>query len=192
MPGRVTPPTIRSRGQGAAEPPAAFRINKAAPCQTNNIASVTTISGTRVTTISVPLSAPIAAPRSRTERTTGADWPTVALSISWAALALHTAIIEVRDRSMPPAITATGMPKVASAKGESARPSESGPDTPKSGWISFVANSSRASRAPRPRVQPLSNRNRVMLGPFRSGHRPPLAAWVHRHRRPRPCPPRGH
>ena len=190
MPGRVTPPTIRFRSQGGAAPPGAFRINSAVPCQTNSIASVTTISGTRVTTIRVPLMAPIAAPRSKTHSTTRADWPSLAPSISRAAVTLHTAIIEARDRSMPPAITTTAMPRVAKAKGKAARPSESRPDMPKSGWISLVATSSSASRAARPRVQPLLDRKRLMRGLSRSGHKPPAAGWVHRRQQPRSHPPR--
>ena len=47
---------------GAAPPPGVLRTSSAAPAQTNDIASVTTMSGTRVTTIRPPLIAPSTSP----------------------------------------------------------------------------------------------------------------------------------
>jgi hypothetical protein len=46
--------------EGLAVPPGVFRINSATPSQTKSIASVTTMSGTRVMTISTPFRTPSA------------------------------------------------------------------------------------------------------------------------------------
>ena len=48
----------RSLSHSEAPPPGAFSTSSAQPAQTNDIASVTTMSGTRVITTSVPLIAP--------------------------------------------------------------------------------------------------------------------------------------
>ena len=64
--------------QSAEPPPGDFRTTSAAPAQTNDMASVTTMSGTRVMTTSVPLMMPRMRPRTSTPRTTGianaSDW----------------------------------------------------------------------------------------------------------------------
>ena len=129
-PGSVTPPTIKARNHGAAAPPGAFRINRATPCQTNSMASVTTMSGTRVTTISAPLIAPMATPTPRTASTIRPDCPPLAPSISTAPVTLATDIMAAMDRSIPPAITTIAMPRVASANGKADRARLSKPVSP--------------------------------------------------------------
>src|SRR5665811_2017301 len=63
-------PMTRFIIHGDAAPPGAARTSRAKPAQTNDIASVTTISGTRVTTTSEPLIAPSTRPRISTPMTT--------------------------------------------------------------------------------------------------------------------------
>jgi hypothetical protein len=111
----TTEPTIASRRNGAAAPPGEFRINSATPSHTKSIASVTTISGTRVMTISTPLRNPITMPTASVIRMAGTP-PIV--SIRTAAVTEQTAIMEATDRSMPPTITTTTMAAVAKAKGQ--------------------------------------------------------------------------
>ena len=55
MPGIGTVPTISDFSHSATPPPGASSTSSAAPCRTKSVASVTTMSGTRVTTISMPL-----------------------------------------------------------------------------------------------------------------------------------------
>ena len=102
----------------------------ALPAHTNDIASVTTMSGTRVTTTSTPLTAPSPSPSSSVPMTT-----TIANSSLWpfirvADTTLVSAIIEPMDRSMPPARTTTAWATAASASGSTEMPSPCTPATP--------------------------------------------------------------
>ena len=106
MPGIGTVPTISDFSHSAAAPPGDVSTSSAAPCSTNSIASVTTMSGTRVTTIRMPLTAPSAKPMQQHERhDEQRDIPRWRPSIIAAAVTLVSAIIEATDRSMPPAMT---------------------------------------------------------------------------------------
>ena len=73
------------------------------------------MSGTRVTTIRMPLSAPSARPISSTRGTMTSAASSLAPSIARAAVTLVSAIIEAIERSMPPAITTTACAAVAKA-----------------------------------------------------------------------------
>ena len=92
----------------------------AQPAHTNDIASVTTMSATRVKTTTLPLIAPRTMPRIRT--------PTTTRDADLLALALHQrrgddvrdAIIAPIDRSMPPEITTIAWATAASASGRTA------------------------------------------------------------------------
>ncbi len=59
-------PFTRSLSQTAAAPPGVLRTRSAQPAHTNDIARVTTMSGTRVTTTRPPFTAPMRTPSSRT------------------------------------------------------------------------------------------------------------------------------
>src|SRR5437588_6548815 len=63
-------PITRSSSHGDAAPPGADRTSSAQPAQTKDIASVTTISGTRVMTTSEPLTVPRRTPSRSTATTT--------------------------------------------------------------------------------------------------------------------------
>ncbi len=102
-----TVPTIRFFSHSATPPPGAPSTRSAAPCSTNSVASVTTMSGTRVTTIRMPLSAPSANPIASTKGTTKSAYSSLAPAIMEAAVTLVSAIIAATDRSMPPAMTTT-------------------------------------------------------------------------------------
>ena len=99
------------------------------------MASVTTMSGTRVMTTSVPLMMPRMMPRTSTPRTTGianaSDWS----FIRSAAVTLVRAIIEPIDRSMPPEMTTMACATAANASGmaPTARPWSCAP--PYLGWM---------------------------------------------------------
>ncbi len=70
--GTTKPPTgpmMRSRSQVDAEPPGASRMSSATPSQMKKKASVTTMSGTRVSTTDSPLTVPSPSPRSRVAAT---------------------------------------------------------------------------------------------------------------------------
>ena len=104
-PGIGTVPTISALSHSAAPPPGEARISSASPCSTNSIASVTTMSGTRVMTMRKPLNAPRQKPSPSTSGMTTNANSSLAPLISTAAVTLVTAIIEAIERSMPPAIT---------------------------------------------------------------------------------------
>src|SRR3954447_23162175 len=72
------PPT-RPRSHAAAPPPGADRTSRAQPAHTNDIARVTTMSGTRVRTTRAPFTAPTASPRMSTPTTTATLTPSVCL-----------------------------------------------------------------------------------------------------------------
>ena len=105
-------------------PPGPLSTSSAQPAHTNDMASVTTMSGTRVATTSAPLTAPSRRPRSSTPMTTTTPnsslWPFIRV----AATTLVSAIIEPIERSIPPAITTTACATAAKARGstEIARP----------------------------------------------------------------------
>ena len=65
------------------------------------------MSGTRVTTISRPLSAPSTKPMASTKGTTNSAYSSEAPFIIEAAVTLVSAIMAATDRSMPPAMTTT-------------------------------------------------------------------------------------
>ena len=115
---------MSSFSQTAAPPPGDFSTSSAHPAQTNDIASVTTMSGTRVTTTRLPLIAPRTRPRTSTPTTTAMPNSSLWPFIREAATTLVRAIIEPIDRSIPPEITTIAWPTAASASGrtEIARP----------------------------------------------------------------------
>ncbi len=93
-------------------PPGVSRTSNATPAQTNSIASVTMMSGTRESDDGVPLMAPMTTPRPRTTATAGTPHSSLAPSMRRAATTLVSAIIEPIDRSTPPVRTATsGRPR---------------------------------------------------------------------------------
>ena len=110
-------PEMIDISHGAAPPPGVFRMSSAVPAQTNDIASVTTMSGTFVTTTRAPLIAPTTSPSPRTATTTPtpnrSPWP----FIRTAEVTLASAIIEPTDRSMPPEMTTIVWATAANAIG---------------------------------------------------------------------------
>ena len=121
--GLTNGPAASPMSHGAAPPPGEFRTRSAKPAQTNDMARVTTMSGTLVMTTRPPLTAPRARPRSSTPTTTtmpnSSLWP----CISEAAITLVSAIIEPIDRSMPPEMTTMAWATAASASGSTELPS---------------------------------------------------------------------
>ena len=117
-------PVTMLRIQSADPPPGVCRTTSAAPAQTNDIASVTTMSGTRVMTTRAPLMMPRIRPRTRTPRTTGTANASGWSFMSTAAVTLVSAIIEPIDRSMPPEMTTMAWATAAIASGSApmARP----------------------------------------------------------------------
>ena len=148
-------PLTRFMSHVAEPPPGVGSTSNAQPAHTKDIARVTTMSGTRVRTIRLPLTAPSATPRRSTPRTTAtpnsSDWP----FMRTAATTLISAIIEPIERSIPPAMTTMAWATAASARGrtEIARPWM--PVTPYLGWISLVYTRRRARNPTSPRVQAL-------------------------------------
>ncbi len=119
-----------SASQTAEPPPGVRSTMSASPAQTNDIASVTTMSGTRVMTTSEPLTAPSSRPSARTPRTTmtpnSSLWPFI-----WeAATTLVNAIIDPIERSIPPEITMIACAAAASASGRTELASPWIPATP--------------------------------------------------------------
>ena len=100
------------------------RTRSALPPQTKAMASVTTMSGTRVATMRLPLMAPSSSPRTRTPMTTAMPnsslWPFICV----AATTLVRAIIEPIERSIPPPMTQMAWATAAMASGrtEMAKP----------------------------------------------------------------------
>ena len=129
-PGIGTVPTMISISHLAAPPPGASSTSNAVPCQTKSMESVTTMSGTRVMTISAPLIAPRTRPRRSTSGTTRSANSSLAPAIRTAAVTLVSAIIEAIERSMPPAMTTTVCAATANAKGSAARTSDPMPAAP--------------------------------------------------------------
>ena len=117
-------PVTRSLSHFADPPPGVGSTSSAQPAHTNDIARVTTMSGTRVRTTRPPLTAPSTRPRTSAPRTTAtpnsSDWP----FIRTAATTLTSAIIEPIERSIPPEMTTIACATAASARGstEIARP----------------------------------------------------------------------
>ena len=110
---------------GGADRPARSSTSSAQPAHTNDIASVTMMSGTRVTTTRPPLMAPRTRPRSST--------PTATTDAELRALALHRRPRQRRssapscepiERSIPPEMTTIAWATAARASGrtEMARP----------------------------------------------------------------------
>ncbi len=104
--------------------------SSAAPAHTNDMAKVTTMSGTRVRTTSAPLTTPRTSPRRMTSSTTRTAASSLLSPISVAAVTLVRAIIEATDRSMPPAMTTMAWPMATSAMGSAALASDSIPALP--------------------------------------------------------------
>ena len=104
-PGIGIVPTMVPFSHSATAPPGASRTSRAAPCRTKRVASVTTISGTRVTTIRMPLTAPSTSPMASTNGTTKSAYSSLAPFIIEAAVTLVSAIMAATERSMPPAMT---------------------------------------------------------------------------------------
>ncbi len=98
-------PVTRSLSHLAEAPPGVFSTSNAKPAQTNDIARVTTMSGTRVMTTTPPLMAPRTSPSRSTPRTiataNSSDWP----FMSEAETTLVRAITAPIDRSIPPEMT---------------------------------------------------------------------------------------
>ena len=117
-------PEMIAISHGAAPPPGVLRMRSAAPAHTNDIASVTTMSGTLVTTMRPPLMAPTASPSRRTPTTTAtpnaSPWP----FIKTADVTLARAITDPTERSIPPEMTTIAWATAANAIGriEIARP----------------------------------------------------------------------
>ena len=110
-------PRTRSLNQVAADPLGVLRTRSAAPAHTKDMASVTTMSGTLVTTTSAPLMAPSRSPCRSTRRTTRTANSSLFPFMSAAAVTLVSAIIEPTDRSMPPAMTTIAWATAARATG---------------------------------------------------------------------------
>jgi hypothetical protein len=125
-----TVPTRSAFSHSAAAPPGEASTSSAAPSQTKSIASVTTMSGTRVSTMSAPLMAPNKRPRARMSGTTRIANSSLAPSIRTAAVTLVSAIIDAIDRSTPPAMTTMVCAAAANAKGRAARASDPKPAVP--------------------------------------------------------------
>src|SRR5690349_19345427 len=100
-----------------APPPGVRMITSATPPHTNDIASVTTMSGTPLITIRPPLIAPITAPISISPNEISSDVAKLWCSISDAAVTLITATITPSDRSMPPEMTITDYAMAANTSG---------------------------------------------------------------------------
>ena len=112
------PPVIEAFSHSTAVPPGTCSISNATPSQTKSIARVTTMSGTRVTTISDPVMMPMPTPTPRVMSTAGTP-PIIVMRT--AAVTEQTAIIDATDRSIPPTITTTAIPAVAKANGRADR-----------------------------------------------------------------------
>jgi hypothetical protein len=84
------------------------------------MASVTTMSGTRLTTTSTPLTVPIATPMASTSSTTSTDPSGLASTSNTAAITFVSAITEPIERSIPPEITTIACPTAANATGSAA------------------------------------------------------------------------
>ena len=110
-------PITRFRSHGDAAPPGASRTSRAQPAHTNDMASVTTMSGTRVMTTRAPLVVPITTPRSNTPTTTPTPNASLWPSIRLAAMTLVSAMTEPIDKSSPPAMTTTAWATAANARG---------------------------------------------------------------------------
>ena len=110
-------PMTRSLSHPEAAPPGAARTSSAKPAHTNDIASVTTMSGTLVRTTRAPLTAPSTRPRASTPTTTTTPnsslWPFICV----AQTTLVSAIIDPMERSIPPPMTTTACATAASASG---------------------------------------------------------------------------
>ncbi len=110
-----TVPMMSSLSQIAAPPPGDSMTIRAAPSQMKKKASVTTMSGTRVSTTERPLMAPTPRPMSRMAMTAtmpnSSPWP----SMRAAAETLSSVIMAAIERSMPPAMMAIVWPAVAKA-----------------------------------------------------------------------------
>ena len=125
-----SPPAGSVLSQSAASPLGVLRTSSAAPAHTNDIASVTTMSGTRVMTTRPPLMTPSTTPSARVAATATMPNSSLAPVMSTAAVTFVSAIIEPIDRSMPPAMTTTAWATAAKATGSAARASESSPAAP--------------------------------------------------------------
>ena len=117
-------PRTSSLSQSEAAPPGAALTRSAKPAQTNDMARVTTMSGTFVKTITTPLTPPTSRPMASTSSTTPIPnsplWP----FISEAQTTLVSAICDPIERSMPPLMTTTACATAARASGRTpiARP----------------------------------------------------------------------
>ena len=113
---KTTP--VPSAWNSAGDPPPGVRmISSATPPHTNDIASVTTMSGTPVSTISPPLIMPMTTPTSMRPTAISSDMAKLSFSISDAASTLITATITPSERSIPPEITITACAIAANASG---------------------------------------------------------------------------
>ena len=107
-----------SRNQPATLPPGRGRTSSAAPPQTNDIASVTTMSGTRVQTTSSPLTTPEREAHEPGRAARRRPRPRAGPAASArAAVTFVSAIIEPIERSMPPEITMIACAAAASPSG---------------------------------------------------------------------------
>ncbi len=100
-----------------APPPGVRMITSATPPQTNDIASVTTMSGTPLSTTRPPLIAPITTPTSISPNAISNAVAKLWSSISDAARTLITATITPSDRSIPPEMTITDWAIAANTSG---------------------------------------------------------------------------
>ena len=110
-------PFTRLDSQSWGERTGACAIHRAKPAHTNDMASVTMMSATRVQTMRTPLTAPRNMPSASTPMATPTPISSLRPSIWVAATMLVSAIIEAIDRSMPPEMTTMVWATVAKASG---------------------------------------------------------------------------
>ena len=120
------PSSIRSPSHGTESPPGVESTSSAAPAHTNSIERVTTMSGTRLITTSVPFTRPMRMPMMSTTRTIGTE-SSGALSRSTAEMTFVNAMTDPIDRSIPPEITTIACPAAANATGSEATARASSP-----------------------------------------------------------------
>ena len=109
---------VPSAWNSTGEPPPGVRmISSATPPHTNDMASVTTMSGTPVITHRPPLIVPSSTPTNISPTAISSDVAKLWSSISDAASTLMIATITPSERSMPPEMTITPCAIAANASG---------------------------------------------------------------------------
>ena len=110
-------PVPSCRYDCGAPPPGIWRISSARPAQTNSIASVTTMSGTRESTISVPVNAPAAADPTRRSKPKRSAFRKLMSIMYFADSTLMRLISDPTERSIPPEMITTDCAIAAKASG---------------------------------------------------------------------------